>query len=361
MTPIVDTQSTEKQEQRASSVTDWNDLFVRTDVSETSPVVRVGGLGSPDIIPAGTSPTNPDQYLTEASYRTYYNLPLQGGQPNYIYVRARNSSSTAPKKGQAFLVMSNPAIVLWPGGDQWTRIKSGKGNYYSPLEPSPTSPNGICVTKSDPFTFVPAESGHRCLVTWLSTQDHPHPDPPPRITTVPELAKFLVDNPNYAHHNIDIVPNSAGSVTQQQPFSSGTIDAEWTFGIRTVNCAGFDVYFTEPTPLPGNTFITLARTTIPQTPLNKPFTVTVDNINVPANWDTTFFYTYDQRGLQPANFSVTFVAFYSVAPGHALYEVATPYELFGVPTDRIKKHNSGADFRGIQVGSIGVMHGTVRS
>jgi hypothetical protein len=335
---------------------DWNDLFVRTDVSETSPMNRRGGLGSPDIIPVGTSPKNPDQYLTEDSYRTYYNLPLQAGDPNYIFVRARNSSPTSPKKGQAFLVMSNPAIVLWPGGDQWTRIKTGKGNYYSQLEPDPVAANGICITKSDPFTFVPNESGHRCLVTWLSTQDHPHPEPPPRIDNVSALAQFLIENPNYAHHNIDIAPNNSGSITQTKPFSSGTLVAQWTFGIQTVNCAGFDVYFSESTPLPDGKYITLSKTTIPEVPPGKPFTATVDNIDVPANWDTTFFYTYDQRGLHPENFSVTFVAFYSVPPGHPLYEFASPYEDFGVPKERIQ-----SDFRGIQVGSIGVMHGTVRS
>src|SRR5258707_69382 len=104
--------------------TAWQDLFVRTDVSETSPDSRRGGFGSPDIIPVGTTPANPSDFTTAQSYATYYNQPVLEGKPNYIYVRAKNAAATGPNKGQAFLVMSNPAIVLWQGGDDWTRIKT---------------------------------------------------------------------------------------------------------------------------------------------------------------------------------------------------------------------------------------------
>src|SRR5689334_1994300 len=99
-------------------MSDWRDLYVRTALGE-GPNNRVGGLGSPDVIPTGSTPVDASVFATEQSYNQYYNLPFQGGKANYIYVRAKNAGFDA-NTGQAFLVMSNPAIVLWPGGKGWT-------------------------------------------------------------------------------------------------------------------------------------------------------------------------------------------------------------------------------------------------
>src|SRR6516164_3621091 len=113
---------------------EWNDLFVRTDLSETSPEVRKGGFGSPDIIPAGTEiKIPPSTYTTDTSYGLYYNNSFVQKSTNYIFVRAKNSSQTLSKSGNAQLVLTNPAIILWPGGDGWTRIRTSKGRNESPL------------------------------------------------------------------------------------------------------------------------------------------------------------------------------------------------------------------------------------
>jgi hypothetical protein len=330
----------------------WQDLFVRTDVSETSPDDRKGGLGSPDVIPVGIVPsTNPIDFTKSTSYGTYYNLPIQAGQPNYIYVRAKNASKSGDNSGQAFLVMSDPAVVLWPGGDKWTRIKTNNGNYYSQLKTSISGgdaigPEAIGVT-IDPFTLVPDSSGHRCLVTWLSTKQHKQPDPPPRITDAGTLAQYLRDHPNYAHHNIDIAPNTTGAVTKQQPFSSGTIQEQWTFGIQVENCKGFTVSFSSGTPLPDGTFVKFAPTTVQQ---NERLTLTVDNIDIPAGWETTFNYTYQQNGLLPPSFSVTFIAYHQPLLGSPLYELADTADELHIAPGYVAD-----DFRGIEVGSIGVM------
>src|ERR1041384_6024979 len=150
----------------------WNDLFVRTDVSETSPDSRVGGLASPDIIPVGTKLQSPTDFATAASYGKYYQ-----NAPNYIYVRAKNSSAE-PATGTVKLVMCNPAVVLWPGGDNWTPLLTATGSDHCDLTDVPSQ--GIGVTgdggpETAPFVIVPKESGHRCLVTWLSTTKHPYP------------------------------------------------------------------------------------------------------------------------------------------------------------------------------------------
>jgi hypothetical protein len=145
-------------------------------------------------------------------------------------VRAKNSSPSGKKLGQAYLAMSNPAVVIWPGGDGWTRIPNTSGSYASSL--GDVGPGGIGVT-DEPFVFTPDEFGHRCLVSWLSTTDHPVDKPPPRIDNCDD-PKYLVEHPNYAHHNIDIARHHRGgdlrgSTAATPPASGASIRSmvEW--------------------------------------------------------------------------------------------------------------------------------------
>jgi hypothetical protein len=323
----------------------WNDLFVRTDARETGPELRYGGFGSPDIIPEGIQPKPPADYITEASYQRYYNNAVYEHQPNTIYVRAKNSSATSGKRGEAFLVMSNPAVVLWPGGEGWTRIKNGAGSYGSSL--GEVKPGQIGITE-EPFVFVPDESGHRCLVTWLSTPDHPVDKPPPTITEAEKLAKFLVDHPNYAHHNIDIAPDTTGVVTWDRPLDTGTKAGTWRFGLKVTNCQGFEVSFKSGTPLPNGHYIQMLPTKVEQ-----DITYFIDVTDIPENFQTRMFCTYDQKNLVRTDFSVVYVAYLNTPPGHPLYERAVRYADLGASND-------GINDRGIPLGSIGVMRGSVK-
>ncbi|MDQ3205442.1 MAG: hypothetical protein M3Q40_02800 [Pseudomonadota bacterium] len=330
-------------------MSDWNDLFVRTSLSETSPEGRVGGLSSPDIIPYGIIPVDPSTFTSDDSYKNFVStVPFQQGQPNYIYVRAKNSSPTTAAKGQAFLVLTNPAVVLWPGGDGWTQILTNNGLAYSSLDPSPTGSGAIAVT-TDPFVYKPLDSGHRCLVTWLSTQAHPVPAPPPRITDMNALVKFLIDHPNYAHHNIDIAPDTTGAVTTTKPFNSGTQPFSWRVGLQVTNCKGFDVSFSSSEPLEGGGYITMKPVTVQQ---DDTIAYLLGPFNLPASWDTQINYTYQTHGLSKDNFSVTLVAYFDVDPTHELWHHAKPYTELGIPAQHAPK-----DRRGITVGSVAMMKG----
>jgi hypothetical protein len=205
----------------------------------------------------------------------------------------------------------------------------------------------------DPFAFTPNEFGHRCLVTWISTTDHPLPNPPPRIVTGEALAAFLIAHPNYAHHNIDIVQDTTGVHTETKPFTSGEEGGPWVFGIQTINCNGFVVGFSCAKPLRDGRYIQMADTTVTT---NDKITYTIDR-DVEAGFQANVSFTYDQRNITPPSFSVSFIAYYDVAPDHWLYPFAKPYEHFGVAPQCLR--NNG--HRGIEVGAIGVMKGTVRS
>lgn len=332
-------------------MTDWNDLFVRTSLSEQSPVGRVGGFSSPDIIPVGIKPVDPTRFTDKTSYDTFAsNEPFQQGQPNYVYVRAKNSAATTPAVGNAYLVLTNPAVVIWPGGDGWTQIQTNNKKDASPLMPSPTN-GGVVAVTTDPFVYVPTDTGHRCLVTWLSTKSHPVSGPPPRITSASELVQFLKDNPNYAHHNIDIAASTTGAVTTSKPFSAGTTPFYWRCGLQVTGCKGFTVSFSSATPLPDGKFLSLAPTTVAQ---DETVAYLLPGVELPANWDTYINYTYETHGLQPEAFDVQFVAYADVPPGHPFYEFATPYDQLFESSDAV-----ATDTRGIALGSIGLMKGKI--
>jgi hypothetical protein len=336
-----------------SDTSQWNDLFVRTSPSETGPTGRVGGLSSPDIIPWGITPTDPYRFTTQDSYRNYMSSQgLRQRMPNYIYVRARNSAPNTPAVGSAYLALTDPALVLWPGGEGWTSIKTNNGNAYSSLQPSPVAGNAIAVT-TDPFVYIPEESGHRCIVTWLSTQSHPVAGAPPKITDMSMLVQFLQDNPNYAHHNVDIAPSTTGAVTNQKPFSSGTGGFSWICGLQVTNCKGFRVSFSSSAPLPDGSHIIFEPTDVMQ---NETIRYMLGPFDLPPNWETNMNYTYETNGLDPANFAVTFIAQYSVGSRtHPdLWDLAEPLSgVVGIDEDTQR------DVRVITVGSIGVMKGSV--
>lgn len=335
---------------------DWNDLFVRTDLSESSPINRVGALSSPDIIPWGTQPVTPSTFITENSYKTYVSTTgFVSGQPNYIYVRARNSSSTTTAVGEASLVLTNPAVVLWPGGDGWTFIKTNQGRSASTLligGNSAIPPNGIAVTE-DPFVYVPSDSGHRCLVTWLSTKSHPVTQPPPRITDAQALVTFLKNNPNYAHHNLDIAPNTTGARTFTAPFSSGTESGTWAFGLRFKNCKGFTLSFSSSAPLPDGSYLKMDSFTVQN---DKELTILNEPVKVTPNWNVNINCTVETNNLQPDGWSVEFVA-QVIVNGYndpELMEFATPlYADFGLDMDAVR----ALGLRHVPVGSLGLING----
>lgn len=305
---------------------DWNDLFIRTNKDERGPDGRWGSLSSPDIIPVGKTPVDPRKFLTEESYGQLYTQPLYEGATNYIYVRARNSSKTQAKRGKANLAMANPAVVLWPGGDGWTILKAA-GSNESTLMKNGSDEIGAgetCITDI-PFEFVPAEFGHRCLVAWLDTQAHPVKQPPPKITSMDELVKFLVNNPNYAHHNIDIVPASTKRAVLHKSYTQGSIGRLMRFELSAVNCTGFTIGYESSTPIAPGKYIVQEPTIVSQ----SPFKVVLD-FDIPANWQGTISYYWDTKALTPpGNDAVSFTAYVAPKPGDPIYDLCLPPEHYG--------------------------------
>jgi hypothetical protein len=329
----------------------WNDLYVRTDLNETSPTGRVGGLSSPDVIPVGPNPQGSSQYLTQESYGKRYTQPFYQGVPNYIFVRAKNSSASKTKSGKANLVLTNPAVVLWPGTEGWTRLKAD-GNYESPILRNGSSdigPGEVGITET-PFVYIPSENGHRCLVTWLDTLDHPEGNPPPTITNMSDLVRFLKDHPNYAHHNIDIAPATTKKITTTKRYTQQDAEEEMRFELSAVNCVGFGIGYSCGKPIAPDTYIVLNEVIVPSTPADKPFSVYLD-FKIPPLWYGDINYYWDAKTLTPpGNDSVTFKAYLKAQPGHEVYDLCFPAEHFG-----FAKENEADESRFYPVGSVSAM------
>jgi hypothetical protein len=252
---------------------------------------------------------------------------------------------SSEKSGSANLVLTNPAIVIWPGGDGWTRIQTASGSNSSELQAAGSAsikPGKIGAT-TDPFVYVPNESGHRCVVTWLDTVDHPEPSPPPKITTMSELVKFLVDHPNYAHHNIDIAPVQTTRVTKKKPYTQQDEAETVRFTLATRNCKGFVIGYSCGTEISPGKFIELKDTPVTDDEFNV-----FKEFPIPANFQSDIYYWYDMKGLSPGDFSVSLQASIVTLPGHPVYDLCRPAEYFGQTSD-------GPDKRFYVIGSVTMM------
>ena len=305
----------------------WNDLYVRTSLAEQGPNNREGGLSSPDILPVGVTPLPPADFSSPASYARSYASPFYEAQTNYIYVRAKNSSPTASKSGKVYLRATTPGVILWPSDNgAWVKLKAGE-SYSSELQKNGDKnikPGEVGVT-TVPFLYVPESFGHRCLVTWLDTPDHPV-TPPPEIRQMDQLIAFLIANPNFAHHNIDIVAASTKKVVQYKRYSQGEDKALMRLTITAQNCLGYSVGYNCATPLADGSRINMNPQDVNQSPIFNTFL----DFEIPAGWEGQINYFWDTKGQTPhPNDSVTFSAAAVVKSTHPLWAQCLTHQQCG--------------------------------
>lgn len=292
---------------------DWNDLFLRSDLRETGPEVRYGGLPSPDIISCGQTPVNPDQFATEESYQQCYDAPLRQNLYNYFYIRAKNSSQSSMKNGMAYLVLSNPAIIPWPGNYGWTEIKTCTGQSGSKI--MDVAPGQIGVTR-EPFLYIPRDSGPRSVISWLSTPEHPLFSMPPRIDTIDQLVRFLIEHPSYSQHNINIMEDSEGWITTIRPYCQGAKESDIVFGIATQNCFQFKAQLSCDVPVKDGKYIQIPEFTVPT---NDRYTYPLC-VTVPADFEANIALSFTSTRAFPDPFSISLVTYFKMLPGNPMYE-----------------------------------------
>jgi hypothetical protein len=186
----------------------YADLYMRDFVGDSGQIpstTRVAVSASPDIIPAGPTPT--PNYLTyyAGNYGgpfTYYQN-LQQNTANYIYVRAYNLYPSA-QSGQIALFYAPSSLLLVPSKWSNNRIQNSNGTNYANVTAAAT--NTVAVDDS-PFHWQPPplkpSEGHYCLISQVITSQDP--DPIPTGDNLKDFARWVAEKPGIAWRNVTVV------------------------------------------------------------------------------------------------------------------------------------------------------------
>lgn len=216
-------------------------LFIRHAIGAT-PTTNTGAwTASPDIIPWGTGPEDPNTFKDPANYDNGYydHSSFYTQQPNYVYLRAKNLASGAlPSRLWFYYTPSN--VVTWP--QNWlssnTTVAGQSQNY---VDVSPTT-NGEIVVTDTPLVVVPDPVGggqHFCLISFAENkQSNPPVSPKPSgsMGTWNDLAHFVLTHPDMGWRNVTPVSSGAGTWTEAAPLQGAAIGGgQFGVGIQCKN------------------------------------------------------------------------------------------------------------------------------
>ena len=290
-------------------MTQYDGILLRQNLQDQGIMPRTGGwTASPDIIMAGTQPTQDPQavFSTSASYGTDPTQPVVQNANNYIYLRGKNLNATA-QTGTAHVFYARQSLFLYP--QQWLNNPLLTSRKSDTSDMGSIAPNTIGVT-TDPFVWIPSDvSEHNCLVGFISTPEYPFESqkPPNAVTSLDDLAAWIGKTGGTGWHNVQFISNGAPTFTNWTTYPASDTEATIQFAITCISCPiGSQVSFSCGTPLPNGTYINLPPTTITK-PTQIGFTVTYQ---VPAGWTSPISYSYFSNDNPPVdgNFSVSMSA-----------------------------------------------------
>ena len=119
-------------------------LYMRRSLKDNDRVLdwSPAAAKSPDIIPYGAGTTGDAQKLFKENYSQDVGRPLIPGEPNHVYVRAKNLGA-APAAGSVRLYQTKSSMLLFPQMWQDGHLKTASGGESSALgatEPGAGSP-----------------------------------------------------------------------------------------------------------------------------------------------------------------------------------------------------------------------------
>lgn len=288
----------------------YNDLFIRSNLSDTGTIPRQGiQYRSPDIIPYGVAPVaDPTKTFTD-NYNQSVAKAVQINRQNFLYVRAKNLSSGA-RDGKVSLYYSPSNILLYPA--QWRNniLSTSDGLTETPV--SASAAKEIAVT-NNPLTWTPQQppsGSHYCLVGVVATKENPNPIP--NITAIDNMAAWIAQNGGISQLNVQTTTADTPAFTTETPYDQGEKPYKVKFLIECQNVpVGSWVSFSSGTPTSDGP-IYLAKTEVTSSPSFEAG-VTVD---VPANFQTKFSYSWwrNDKNL-PMDATIT-IAAYVVSNGN---------------------------------------------
>lgn len=339
----------------------WTDMFVRKSLNDTGANPYPGGdwTSSPDIIPNGpTVDPNPAATFGAASYGSDLGKATNFEQTNYFYARAKNLSAGA-QTGTLYLYYCPQNLFLFPSLWANNQMKTSSGKNSVALSAAKT--NDVAVTP-EPFTYVPTNNIHSCLIARLVTPTTPNPLPNDGdFTTMSDLAAFICKHPNYAWRNVVLVESGVPTFTNTFQIDTTSLQpgsqAQFLIGISFKNLStGSQLAFSAGTPIPSGPdvgkIIQLVQSAIPQSSGSMGSQI----LTIPAGYKTNVSYSYWANPPIQAGWQVQFYAIQLVSPTEAeLHALASPLHELDVP-GLTPQHPllalANSDMRGVLVGSV---------
>ena len=342
----------------------WTDMFVRKSLTDTGQNPYPGGdwTTSPDIIPYGTTAVGAPATVfgTPAAYGADQGKATVFEQSNYFYGRAKTLAPAA-QTGTLYFYYCPQNLFLFPSLWSKNQLSTSSGKTSLPLAAAKT--NDIAVT-AEPFTYVPTNNIHSCMIARLETPTNPNPLPNDGdFTTMDDLSKFICAHPNYAWRNIVLVDSGVPTFTNTFQIDTTSLapanTAQFLIGISFTNLStGSQLAFSAGTPIPSGPdqgkLIQLAQSAVPQSSGSMGTQI----LTIPGGYKTNVSFTYWANPPVQKGWTVKFYAIQIVSAHSALREHAVPIHHMKIP-GLTPEHNllrlGGDQMTGIMVGSVSLI------
>ncbi|MDP4092934.1 MAG: hypothetical protein Q8920_06190 [Bacillota bacterium] len=325
----------------------WNDVYMRKNFQDTGKIPADGGwTQSPDIIPNGLGVMeNPVSTLTGN-----WNGPDVGKQtvlyqPNYFYVRGKNlAPSGTNAKFELYYCPSH--LFLFPSLWKDNQMKTSAGQTYIQAA---AEKSGDIMVPNQPFTYIPNDTEHHCLISRVITEQNPNPLPEDGdIADMNALATYIQNHPNMAWRNVELVQQDIPTFNRTFNVTTGTTQCQVMIFLECLNVKGSSVCFSCGTPIPSGPdagkAITLTKTIVTQDSMSLGTQI----FTLPANFSTTITYSYFCNPPVQKGWQVNFHAVLLINPTDRLFRTSKPLHQFGVDRSLI---SNGLEY-GIRLGSI---------
>ncbi|MCD5362742.1 hypothetical protein [Chromobacterium aquaticum] len=322
--------------------TKWNDILIRKALNDTGITPYTGGTwtNSPDIIPNGISvEPHPQQAFGAKTYNADVGKPTIFMQQNYFYVRGKNLSSGADS-GKIYLYYCPQNLFLFPSLWSKNQLKTSSNQDY--VQVVANDVNEVTVTP-EPFTFLPTSEIHSCLITRISTANHPNPLPPDgEISTMAQLASYIASHPNMGWRNVTLVNKGIPTYTDHFTLDTTSLrpgtEYQFLIGLSYKGLTpGSILAFSSGTPIPSGPdkgrIIQLPPTPVDQ----SDGSLGTSYLTIPAGFKTSVSFTYTAKPPIQQDWSVQFFAIYvlphiaSNSDEHTVHDLAIPVHEHGIP------------------------------
>ena len=263
-------------------------LFVRSFMGDNGIYPKPRGSSvwtSPDIISYGSN-VCPDPVKTFLGncFNSEFSDNIYGNIQNYVYVRGENKSSVS-LDGKMYLYYSDSSMLLAP--NTWKPIPSTKGKGYVQLKVG-AGQKFVCNSNDDGIFALkpPRPEDHPCLISRISTKDHPAPIP--KLDNITDFSIFLRSEQSigYAQRNLRYVETTAPSFTLTEqlvnPFSDPITDAYIVLNLTAVPMGSL-IQMTCPGSRQGCN-LEISKRLVPDASYPNPVSLSVKITNMPKGF-----------------------------------------------------------------------------